>query len=192
MIPDPSAETLWRQRAPSPLGEIWLARVEAGICAVLLSHDSARLAEDWQRRFPARPYRDAPPDKALHRLLAYLAGERVDLHSLPLAITGTPFQERVWAALRRIPYGQTRSYQALAHELGSAGAARAVGSACAKNPTALLIPCHRALRSDGALGGYYWGQTIKRALLSLEAGASQPTAPLPQQLPLHTAMNAHA
>ncbi len=177
-------ETLLRQRASSPLGELWLARKDGGICAVLLGTDAARLQAEWQRRFPAADWRDAPPDEALERVLTYLSGERVDLNPLPLAVKGTPFQERVWAALRRIPYGETRSYRALAAEMASAGAARAVGAACGRNPAALLIPCHRATRSDGGLGGYYWGLDIKSALLRLEASGAPNHLPRARQLPL--------
>ena len=107
---------------------------------------------EWDRRFPSATWQDAPADDALETVLAYLQGARfLDLNALPLAISGTPFQERVWAALRRIPYGQTRSYRELAAELTNREAApktaRAVGSACGRNPVALLIPCHRARAS---------------------------------------------
>lgn len=189
-----TTETLWRQSATCTLGctlgEIWLARNEAGgICAVLLGAEPARLWAEWDRRFPSATWRDAPTDEALETMLAYLHGERVDLNPLPLAISGTPFQERVWAALRRIPYGETRSYRELAAELTNREAAprtaRAVGSACGRNPVALLIPCHRATRSDGGLGGYYWGLAIKRALLQMEAAGAANSFTSADQLPLY-------
>lgn len=181
--------SLWRQSATCTWGEIWLARNEAGgIGAVLLGAEPARLWAEWDRRFPSATWQDAPADDALETVLAYLQGARVDLNALPLAISGTPFQERVWAALRRIPYGETRSYRELAAELTNREAAprtaRAVGSACGRNPVALLIPCHRALRSDGGLGGYYWGLAIKRALLQMEAGGGASAITSANQLPL--------
>lgn len=181
MMPLMNEPTLQRQRAICPLGEIWLARKEAGICALLLGGDHEGLKREWDRRFPDRVWEDASPDESLARILAYLKGDRVDLNALPLAAGGTAFQQRVWATLRRIPYGETRSYLALAEELNRPKAARAVGSACARNPVALLIPCHRAIRSDGGLGGFAWGIDTKRALLQLEAkGASCSNGPFGQ------------
>ena len=178
--------TLWRQCAVTPLGEIWLARREecGGICAVLFGAEPARLRAEWERRFPSASWKVAPADAALETVLAYLHGEPVDLNSLPLSVSGTPFQERVWAALQRIPYGETRSYRELAAELTDPHAARAVGSACGRNPVALLIPCHRATRSDGALGGYFWGLAIKRALLQMEANSAANAPASANQLPL--------
>jgi AraC family transcriptional regulator of adaptative response/methylated-DNA-[protein]-cysteine methyltransferase len=88
---------------------------------------------------------------------------------LPVDLTGTAFQMRVWEALRRIPTGQTRTYSELALEIGSPRAVRAVGSACAANPAALAVPCHRVVRRDGTLGGYRWGIDTKAALLTVEA-----------------------
>ena len=100
-------------------------------------------------------------------LLEYLAGARRDF-DLPLAPQGTPFQQRVWAALREIPYGQTRSYAQLAALAGHGGACRAAGTANGKNPLPILIPCHRVIRADGAPGGYAPGPEIKKFLLNLE------------------------
>ncbi len=175
MMPLMNEATLQRQRAICNLGEIWLARAPAGISALLLGRDRAQLQREWERRFSSQAVQDSAPDEALERIVAYLQGDRVDLNALPLAVGGTPFQQRVWAALRRIPYGETRSYRALAEELADQKAARAVGSACARNPVALLIPCHRAIRSDGGLGGFAWGIETKRALLQLEAKGALPT-----------------
>ncbi|HLY32779.1 MAG TPA: methylated-DNA--[protein]-cysteine S-methyltransferase, partial [Ktedonobacterales bacterium] len=87
---------------------------------------------------------------------------------LPLDVRATAFQRRVWTALQAIPYGETRSYQQIAEAIGQPGAVRAVGQACASNPAALVIPCHRAVRRDGGLGGYRWGLARKRALLARE------------------------
>ena len=174
-------DTLQLQRANSPLGEVWFLREERGARALLLGEDAEHLEAELRRRHPRAHWRDTPPADELAAILAYLRGERVDLQGLPLALRGTPFQERVWAALRRIPYGETCSYQKLAEELGNASAARAVGTACARNPVALLIPCHRVLRQDGKLGGYAWGLGVKAALLRLEAREQNKTR---RQLPL--------
>lgn len=92
---------------------------------------------------------------------------------LPLDLLGTPFQLAVWAELRRIPAGETRSYAAIAAAIGRPGAVRAVGAACAANPVMVLVPCHRALRSDGALGGYAFGLERKRKLLEAEGALVQ-------------------
>jgi AraC family transcriptional regulator, regulatory protein of adaptative response / methylated-DNA-[protein]-cysteine methyltransferase len=91
---------------------------------------------------------------------------RIDL---PLDVVGTAFQYQVWAELRKIPYGQTRSYNQVAQAIGRPKAVRAVGRACATNPTALVIPCHRVVRSNGALGGYRWGLSRKQMLLKRES-----------------------
>ena len=87
---------------------------------------------------------------------------------LPLDIQATAFQKRVWDALRRIPYGETRTYAEVAQDIGNPKAARAVGNACASNPVALVIPCHRVVKNDGSFGNYRWGHTRKKTLLELE------------------------
>jgi AraC family transcriptional regulator of adaptative response/methylated-DNA-[protein]-cysteine methyltransferase len=87
---------------------------------------------------------------------------------VPLDIRGTVFQRRVWEALRRIPRGETRTYGEIAREIGAPAAVRAVGSACGANPVALVVPCHRAVRTDGGLGGYAWGLGVKKRLLEIE------------------------
>ncbi|HEY6000270.1 MAG TPA: methylated-DNA--[protein]-cysteine S-methyltransferase [bacterium] len=109
--------------------------------------------------------------RARRELAAYFAGTRTAF-DLPLAPAGTPFQRRVWEALRRIPYGATATYGEIAHAAGSPRAVRAVGSACARNPLAIVVPCHRVVGADGTLTGYAGGLARKRALLALEAGAA--------------------
>ena len=105
---------------------------------------------------------------AVHQEVAeYFAGQR-RVFTVLMAAQGSRFQRQVWAGLRAIPFGETRSYGQLAGELGKAGAARAVGRANATNPLALLVPCHRVISADGALGGFAFGSTIKRQLLSHE------------------------
>ena len=103
-------------------------------------------------------------------LSRYLAGENPDL-SLPLDIRATAFQRKVWNILRKIPYGETRSYSEIARKTGSPSAVRAVARAIATNPVALVVPCHRAVRKNGELAGYRWGIERKRALLAQEAAA---------------------
>jgi methylated-DNA-[protein]-cysteine S-methyltransferase len=105
------------------------------------------------------------------QLAEYFAGRRRDF-DLPLAPAGTPFQQRVWQALRAIPYGRTESYGALAARLGQPGAGRAVGLANGQNPIAIVIPCHRVIGAGGALTGYGGGLERKRWLLALEASAA--------------------
>lgn len=101
----------------------------------------------------------------------YFAGKR-EVFTLPLAPSGTPFQQSVWTSLQRIPFGQTRSYGQLATELGNPGASRAVGRANATNPIALIVPCHRVIGSDGAMTGFAFGEDIKRQLLAHEGALS--------------------
>lgn len=150
----------------SPLGKVLLAATDRGICSVQLGADAeARFAEE----FPEAERVRAPAALASARraVLDYLRGDG-SLARLPLDVQGTAFQRRVWQALRAIPLGETRSYQQLARAIGAPAAVRAVGSACGANPAALVIPCHRALRSDGGLGGYAWGVARKRRILAIE------------------------
>jgi len=153
-----------------PLGRLLIAATARGVCAVRLGDDAAALARGLAREFPhAALVRD---DRGLRRwaraVLAHLTGRRPRV-ALPLDVRGTAFQRRVWRALRRIGYGQTRTYGQIAQALGDPGAARAVARACATNPVALVIPCHRVVRGDGGLGGYRWGVRRKRWLLAREA-----------------------
>ncbi|MCX7887675.1 MAG: methylated-DNA--[protein]-cysteine S-methyltransferase [Verrucomicrobiae bacterium] len=108
------------------------------------------------------------------QLQRYLSGEQVCFR-IPVDLrTGTPFQQKVWRTLQRIPYGQTRSYAWVARRIGQQRAARAVGAACAANPVPILVPCHRVLRSNGSLGGFSAGPARKRALLQLEQAGIRP------------------
>ncbi len=125
-------------------------------------------------RAARRPACHMPRDQrktaaAREQVLAYFAGARREFH-LPLAARGTPFQQQVWTELRRIPYGETRSYRQIATRLGRPGASRAVGRANATNPICLIVPCHRVIGSDGSLTGFAFGEELKRALLEFEAG----------------------
>lgn len=154
----------------SPLGQVLVARTGKGVCAVKLGEDANPLVRQLAQEFSqAELVCDEDALAATRRALdAFLAGAGT-LASVPLDVRGTVFQRRVWEALRRIPHGETRSYGDIARAIGKPRAVRAVGSACGANPVALVVPCHRALRSDGTLGGYAWGLRRKAALLRLEA-----------------------
>ena len=154
------------------LGALLVAASDKGVCTILLGDDADQLVRDFQERFPAiRGVRD---DSRLERILAAVAAF-VDRPAhglaLPLDARGTAFQRRVWQALQEIPAGSTASYGAVAERIGSPNAVRAVAQACAANPIAVAIPCHRVVRSDGGLSGYRWGVDRKRALLRLESAS---------------------
>ncbi|HEY0706807.1 MAG TPA: bifunctional DNA-binding transcriptional regulator/O6-methylguanine-DNA methyltransferase Ada [Polyangia bacterium] len=154
------------------LGTVLIATTERGICAILLGDEASSLALDLRRRFPNASLSEAAPDSVFSGLLAQVIGLVDDPHTpalLPLDVRGTAFQQRVWQALRAIPPGSTISYGALATKLGSPAATRAVARACAENPAALVIPCHRVVASNGGLAGYRWGLARKQALLAREA-----------------------
>ncbi len=146
-------------RFDSPLGEILLCADDHGLSRLVL--DAGAQPDPEERRRD-----DEALAEARDQLLAYLAGRRRSF-SLPLAPGGSDFQRQVWAALVRIPWGETRTYGELARRLGREGAARAVGSANGANPLPLLIPCHRVVAAGG-LGGYSGGLALKRQLLELE------------------------
>lgn len=154
------------------LGAILVARSDRGVCAILLGDDPEALVHDVQDRFPKA--RLIGGDEDFEQLVAVVVGF-VDAPQtgldLPLDIRGTAFQQRVWQALRAIPPGQTASYGDIAARIGSPAAVRAVAQACAANPLAVAIPCHRVVRRDGSLSGYRWGIERKRALLATEAQA---------------------
>ncbi|MBX3594820.1 bifunctional DNA-binding transcriptional regulator/O6-methylguanine-DNA methyltransferase Ada [Sphingomonas sp.] len=147
--------------ADTSLGRLLIAATDRGLCRVAFDEDSLSLAA----RFPRAEV--APGGAALADLAARVVAEveQPGRHTdLPLDVRGTAFQEAVWQALRSIPPGETRSYSQLAVAAGNPAAVRAAGSACGRNPVAVLIPCHRAQRSDGAMGGYAWGLDRKTAL----------------------------
>ncbi len=154
------------------LGALLVARSPAGLCAISLGDDADALAAGLLTAHPqARPDTD---DSALAQVAAFIDRPGSAL-ALPLAPQGTPFQLRVWQALAQIAPGHTLSYTELALRIGAPRAVRAVAGACAANPLAVAIPCHRVLRRDGALAGYRWGEARKRALLEREARlGSQP------------------
>lgn len=155
--------------APCALGIALVAATAKGVCAILLGDDPRTLEDDLQRRFPQAVKREA--DAAFDALVA-AAIAAVDEPRLAAAllvdIIGTTFQARVWQALRAIPLGQTTTYGALAAAIGSPTAVRAVAGACARNPIAVAVPCHRVLGSDGSHTGYRWGIARKESLLARE------------------------
>lgn len=153
------------------LGYVLAAQSEKGICAILLGDDPKVLARELKERFPKANL--VAGDKSFARTLAKvvrLIDDPARGLDLPLDVRGTAFQKRVWAALSEIPPGETTTYAALAMRIGNPKAVRAVGSACGANPLGVAVPCHRALRADGGLGGYYWGLPRKKALLKRESG----------------------
>ena len=153
----------------SPLGEVWLAKTMRGLCRVHFGLGEVDWVEMLAREMGSAPRPD--PDRFLgisQQFSEYFEGRRRSFN-VPLDLTsGSPFQRRVWAVTRRIPYGQVRSYGEIARAVGASKAARAVGGALGANPVPIVVPCHRVLRTDGTLGGFAAGLEIKRALLTLE------------------------
>ncbi len=153
----------------SSLGAILVAASRQGVCAISLGDDPQLLVRELQDRFPRARLQGG--DSAFERLVATVVGfveapaRGLDL---PLDIRGTAFQQRVWQALRDIPAGATVSYTEVARRIGAPASVRAVAGACAANRLAVAIPCHRVVRTDGALSGYRWGIARKRALLERE------------------------
>ena len=152
---------------PTALGQVLVAATEKGLCSVKLGDDAERLKRLLAEEFPLGHLEENGLGELKRRILAFLDGEG-SLARVPLDIRGTVFQRRVWDELRRIPRGETRTYQDIARAIGFPAAVRAVGSACGANPVALVVPCHRAVRTDGGLGGYAWGLPRKKKLLALE------------------------
>jgi AraC family transcriptional regulator of adaptative response/methylated-DNA-[protein]-cysteine methyltransferase len=156
--------------ARSPLGRLLVAATPRGVCAIALAATDGDLEESLAREFPAASIsRDEGGriGRWASQVLAHLAGARPNL-DLPLDIQATAFQWQVWQALRSIPYGQTRTYADVAKSIGRPRAVRAVAGACAANPVALAVPCHRVVAAGGRTGGYRWGAARKKALLLTE------------------------
>jgi AraC family transcriptional regulator of adaptative response/methylated-DNA-[protein]-cysteine methyltransferase len=152
---------------PTPLGTVLVATTEKGMCSVKIGNDAASLQRLLAEEFSEAEITEKAMAELRGAILGFIEGE-ASLARVPLDIRGTVFQRRVWDELRRIPRGETRSYQAIARAVGAPAAVRAVGSACGANPVALVVPCHRAVRTDGGLGGYAWGVARKKKLLALE------------------------
>jgi len=156
--------------ADSPLGRMLIAATDKGICAIQFANSDDELEQGLRHEFPfaIRRRDDETMQPWKNDLLRQMRGQRLNA-ALPLDIQATAFQRRVWSHLQSIPFGATRSYAAVAKAIGQPTATRAVARACATNPVAIAIPCHRVVRKSGDMGGYRWGVDRKKALLELEA-----------------------
>jgi AraC family transcriptional regulator, regulatory protein of adaptative response / methylated-DNA-[protein]-cysteine methyltransferase len=155
--------------ADSPLGRMLIAATDRGICSIQFAHSDGELIEGLKREFPFAVRK--PDDGGLQAWVAALLSKmtgREPNAALPLDIRATAFQRRVWTYLQSIPFGATQSYKQVAKGIGQPSASRAVARACATNPVAVAIPCHRVVREDGNSSGYRWGVERKKALLALE------------------------
>ena len=163
------AEQIVYTLADSPIGRMLVAATTRGVCAVYFGEDAA-LVQELRAEYPRAVLvradaRLRSTANAIRDHVGHSGPRRLDL---PIDVQATAFQSRVWDALRKIPYGQTRSYAQIAEAIGEPRAARAVARACATNPVAVVVPCHRVVRSDGKLGGYRWGVQRKRVVLDRE------------------------
>jgi AraC family transcriptional regulator of adaptative response/methylated-DNA-[protein]-cysteine methyltransferase len=159
---------------PCWLGSVLVAGSHDGLAAVLLGDNAAGLVTSLHLRFPAARLEDGDGDAAFGRVVDAVVGavtEPAAPFGLPLDPRGTDFERRVWTALREVPAGTTVTYSDVARRVGTAVDSRDVAQACAANPLAVLVPCHRVVRKDGTLGGYRWGVVRKRALLAREAAS---------------------
>jgi len=164
--------------ASTSLGVVLVAATPRGVCRIAFGDDAASLLAAVARELPYAVLRrdDARVGPHCDSVADYVAG-RCDTLDLSLDVRASAFRRRVWDALAAIPRGETRSYADVARAVGAPGAARAVASACAANPVAVAIPCHRVVASGGGLGGYRWGVERKRVLLEREGlGSKSPTA----------------
>lgn len=156
----------------SPLGRMLVAATEKGICTIAFGEDDMELKSILRDRFPNADLRhESEATGWLAQAIEFVSsqmGEHPLAATFPLDVRATAFQQRVWNALKEIPRGETRSYSGLAEELGSPTATRAVAGACAANPVAIIVPCHRIVGKDGSLTGYRWGTERKRRLLEAE------------------------
>ena len=155
--------------ADSPLGRMLIAATDRGVCAIQFARSDGELIEGLKREFP---FAVRKPDEGglqawVAALLGKMAGRELNA-ALPLDIRATAFQRRVWTYLQSIPFGATRSYSQVAKAIGQPSASRAVARACATNPVAVAIPCHRVVREDGSMSGYRWGVERKKTLLEME------------------------
>jgi AraC family transcriptional regulator of adaptative response/methylated-DNA-[protein]-cysteine methyltransferase len=155
--------------ADSPLGRMLIAATDKGVCAIQFARSDGELLEGLKREFPfaVRKPDDGGLQAWVETLLSKMTGHELNA-ALPLDIRATAFQRRVWTYLQSIPFGATRSYSEVAKAIGQPSASRAVARACATNPVAVAIPCHRVVREDGEISGYRWGVERKRTLLEME------------------------
>jgi len=164
-------QTIWYALAACVLGRVLIAGTARGLCAIFLGDRDEDLRADLEARFPSA--RLIAADEAMAGCMAetlrYIEWPEA-LFQLPLDIQGTAFQQKVWAALRDIPFGETATYAQIARAIDAPFATRAVARACGANPVAVAVPCHRVVRADGGMGGYRWGVARKQALLARERG----------------------
>jgi AraC family transcriptional regulator of adaptative response/methylated-DNA-[protein]-cysteine methyltransferase len=154
----------------SSLGSVLVARSDKGLCAVLIDTDPHALERDLRGRFPNTKFvgADAGFEKLVSKVVRFVEDPSRNL-DVPLDERGTDFQRHVWKALCEIPLGSTASYTDVANKIGQPKSARAVAQACSANSMAVVIPCHRVVRSDGRMSGYRWGAERKKILLQREA-----------------------
>ena len=173
-MPKSSAQTIEFSCVTTAFATVLIARSDQGVCTILLGDTAEELFADLQQRLPKANLHRNDQDLAvdLKTITDFLAAPLTPLN-FPLDIQGSDFQKSVWAVLQTIPVGQTLSYSDVAERLHKPKAVRAVANACAANPLALVIPCHRILRADGGISGYRWGVERKRALLAKEQQACQ-------------------
>jgi AraC family transcriptional regulator, regulatory protein of adaptative response / methylated-DNA-[protein]-cysteine methyltransferase len=157
---------------PCSLGLALVALSDRGVCAILLGDDADELASDVRGRYAKARFHegDGAFQERVAEVIRFIEAPASG-RKLPLDVRGTTFQRQVWNALQAIPAGATASYAEVARRIGKPAAVRAVAAACAANPLAIAIPCHRVLRADGSLSGYRWGVERKRALLRREGAA---------------------
>ncbi len=167
-----AAATIGFAIAPCSLGFVIIAVSEQLIRSIMVGDDPEMLVSDLQNQYPNDAIEVADKDQGLVAQVVGLIDRPEQAAELPLDIRGTEFQMRVWGALQSVPPGSTVSYASLAEQIGAPDAAQAVARACAANPMAVAIPCHRAVQADGELAGYRWGVERKRALLKREAKAA--------------------
>jgi len=162
--------------ADSPLGRLLVAATDKGICAIQFADSDDELEHGLKHEFPfaARRRDDQGMQTWRKHLLRQMHGQKLNT-ALPLDIQATAFQRKVWSVLQSIPFGATRSYGQVAKAIGQPTASRAVARACATNPVAVAIPCHRVVRENGDMGGYRWGAERKQTLLELENREAQPS-----------------
>ncbi len=162
-------ETIRFATAPCELGLLLVAATERGVCSVMLGDKPAELEQSLREQFSAAEFvPDAPGMTGQMAAILAAMTEHPAAGDLPLDLRATAFQARVWQALRQIPRGQTRSYAEVARAVGQPAAVRAVARACASNPVAIAVPCHRVIGSDGSVTGYRWGVERKKKLLAME------------------------
>jgi O-6-methylguanine DNA methyltransferase len=162
-------EKIYYSSFDSPLlKKVFVASTEKGVCAVDFLKTEKAFLRELKRKFTGKIVKDDSKNKkAIGQLRKYLKGE-LQRFDCKLNFEGTPFQKKVWSALTRIPYGQTRSYQEIAKSIGHPKAFRAVGNANGRNSVPLIVPCHRVIESNGGLGGFGHGIEVKKRLLNLE------------------------